>query len=148
LRHGPGGRPGPGRRRDRSVGDRGRDPLPRRRPARGRRADARPGRGPDDHRPVGQPGPRALRAKRHEAPNAGRRGDVMAPTHGLLRHGLPVLLGLLVTAGPAAAQAVKVSVVAILASENSDYVDPRLACIAREVQKMDPKLTGFRFATM
>jgi hypothetical protein len=59
-------------------------------------------------------------------------------------------LGLCLVAFPLWAQAegVKVSVVAILASEDSTKVDPRLCCIAREVQKMDPKLTGFRFATL
>jgi hypothetical protein len=41
---------------------------------------------------------------------------------------------------------VKVSVVAILASEQPKEEDPRLACIAREVRKMEPKLTGFRMA--
>jgi hypothetical protein len=72
----------------------------------------------------------------------------MSETYGSLRRALPVLLGLALCAAPARAEGVKVSVVAILASEASTKVDPRLTCIAREVQKMDAKLTGFRFATL
>lgn len=64
-----------------------------------------------------------------------------------MRYAAPALL-LLIAVPPVSAQAVKVSVVAILASEDSDKIDKRLVCVAREVQKMDPKLTGFRFATM
>jgi hypothetical protein len=41
---------------------------------------------------------------------------------------------------------VQVTVIAILATEDNDKVDPRLACIATEVQKKEPKLTGFRLA--
>jgi hypothetical protein len=41
---------------------------------------------------------------------------------------------------------VKVSVVAVLASDQHKEVDPRVRCIAREMQKMDPRLTGFRMA--
>jgi hypothetical protein len=44
--------------------------------------------------------------------------------------------------------AVRVSVVAILASETDTVIDPRLKCIACELQKMNPKLTGFRYGTM
>jgi len=43
---------------------------------------------------------------------------------------------------------VKVSVVAVLASDQHKEVDPRLACIAKEMQKMDPRLTGFKMAKM
>ena len=45
---------------------------------------------------------------------------------------------------------VRVSVVAILASQSCTEVDPRLACIAKEVQKVHPqlKLKGFRLAKM
>lgn len=43
---------------------------------------------------------------------------------------------------------VKVSVVAILASDQHKEVDPRLTCIAREMQKMDSRLTGFKMAKM
>jgi hypothetical protein len=61
---------------------------------------------------------------------------------------LALLLGL---AGPAAAQPgkrIKVTVVVILASERSSWVDPRLKCIAEEVRKLDPSLRGFRLVTM
>lgn len=43
---------------------------------------------------------------------------------------------------------VRVSVVAILASESGNKIDPRVACIAREVRKLHPKLTSFRLAKM
>jgi len=43
---------------------------------------------------------------------------------------------------------VKVSVVAILASETSTQIDPRLKSIAAEVRKTRPQLTGFRYAKM
>ena len=43
---------------------------------------------------------------------------------------------------------VRVSVVAILASEGGKNIDPRVACIAREVRKLHPRLTGFRMAKM
>jgi hypothetical protein len=38
----------------------------------------------------------------------------------------------------------KVVVAAILASEKSDYVDEKLKCLPKEVQKTEPKLKGFR----
>jgi hypothetical protein len=40
--------------------------------------------------------------------------------------------------------AVRVSVVAIFATEKNDKIDPKLESVAKEVQKHDPKLTGFR----
>ena len=43
---------------------------------------------------------------------------------------------------------VKVSVVAILASEKDSPADPRLADIAAEVRKRHPQLKGFRLAKM
>jgi hypothetical protein len=49
---------------------------------------------------------------------------------------------------PLAPGEVRVSVVAILASEENDRVDPRLECIAREVRKLHPNLKGFRLAKM
>jgi hypothetical protein len=54
-------------------------------------------------------------------------------------------------AGPAAAQPgkkIKVTLVVILASERSEYVDPRLKCIAEEVRKLNPSLRGFTLASM
>ena len=48
------------------------------------------------------------------------------------------------TAPPAPAPEVKVCVLAILATDQNDKVDKRVECIAKEVQKIDPKLTGFQ----
>ena len=45
-------------------------------------------------------------------------------------------------------ETVLVSVVAILATERDDKIDPKLACIAREVRKTHPKLTGFQMVKM
>lgn len=42
--------------------------------------------------------------------------------------------------------AVKVSVISVLATDKNDTIDPKLECLAREVKKVEPKLTGFRFA--
>jgi hypothetical protein len=49
--------------------------------------------------------------------------------------------------GPAEDE-VKVSVVAILASETRTLIDPRLEDIAKELRKKYPKMTGFRLAKM
>lgn len=43
---------------------------------------------------------------------------------------------------------VRVSVVAIVATESDDKIDPKLECIAREVRKMYPKFTGFQPAKL
>ncbi len=43
---------------------------------------------------------------------------------------------------------VRVSVVAILATDKNDKIDPKLEGVAKEVQKHDPKLTGFRISKM
>ena len=43
---------------------------------------------------------------------------------------------------------VKVSVVVIVASEVEDKIDPKLKCIADEVQAVDPRLKGFRLIKM
>ena len=43
---------------------------------------------------------------------------------------------------------IRVSVVAILATDKNDEIDPKLEGVAKEVQKHDPKLTGFRIAKM
>jgi hypothetical protein len=53
--------------------------------------------------------------------------------------GLAVLL-----ASPARGEDVQVTVLAILASDKSDKVDPKLKDIAERVQKQEPKLTEFR----
>jgi hypothetical protein len=46
----------------------------------------------------------------------------------------------------AAEEPVRVCVIAILATKRDDKVDPRLKCIAKELRKMHPELTGFRLA--
>jgi hypothetical protein len=53
----------------------------------------------------------------------------------------------LVLAGSAvaAAEEVRVCVIAIIATERNKEVDPKLTCIAEQVQKTHPKLTGFSF---
>ncbi|MGH7172729.1 MAG: hypothetical protein ACRELG_20805, partial [Gemmataceae bacterium] len=43
---------------------------------------------------------------------------------------------------------VEVSVVAILATERDNKIDPKLACIARQVRKTHKELTGFQLATL
>jgi hypothetical protein len=43
---------------------------------------------------------------------------------------------------------VTVSVVVVLASNQGHTVDPRLKCVAREVQKVNPKLTNFKMERM
>ena len=37
---------------------------------------------------------------------------------------------------------------AILATDQNNKIDPKLESIAKEIQKTDPKLTGFRIAVM
>jgi hypothetical protein len=52
-----------------------------------------------------------------------------------------------VVAAPTFARAqekVKVTVLTILATDRDKIVDAKLECVAREVQKLEPKLTGFR----
>lgn len=39
---------------------------------------------------------------------------------------------------------VRLTVVAILATDQNDKVDPRLKCVAEQVRKVEPKLTGFQ----
>jgi hypothetical protein len=46
---------------------------------------------------------------------------------------------------PEPAQPVRITVVTVLATSANTTVDPRLADLAKEVQKRDPNLTGFRF---
>lgn len=43
---------------------------------------------------------------------------------------------------------VRVSVVAIIASKKPGKIDPRLKCIARHIQKLQPELKSFRTARM
>ncbi|MGE3809337.1 MAG: hypothetical protein AB7K24_32125 [Gemmataceae bacterium] len=65
----------------------------------------------------------------------------------LRRTAMLALTLLLVSVGALrAADEIKVVVIAVLASEDSKEVDPKLKCIADKVQKVEPKLTGFRLA--
>jgi len=66
------------------------------------------------------------------------------------RAALGALLAVLAMAGTllAAEPAIKVSVIAILATEKDDKIDPDIKCIAAEVQRIDPRLTGFRMVKM
>ena len=59
---------------------------------------------------------------------------------------LAVAVGGLPASPAAAEEKVKVTVVAILATTRDQIVDPKLECIAREVQKSEPRLTGFHLA--
>lgn len=43
---------------------------------------------------------------------------------------------------------VEVALVAILATDRNDKIDPKLVCIARQVQKTHKELTGFRLETL
>ena len=45
-------------------------------------------------------------------------------------------------------KSVDVAVIAILATDHNDKVDPKLACIARQVRKSHKELTGFQLGTM
>jgi hypothetical protein len=47
---------------------------------------------------------------------------------------------------PPGGKRVRVSVVVILASERDNVIDRKLKCIADEVRKMDPRLTGFKMS--
>src|SRR5579862_784733 len=61
------------------------------------------------------------------------------------RHlGLLALMATLVSATPSRAEDVRVTVVAIHATERNKDVDEDLKAIAETVQKKEPKLTGFR----
>ncbi len=42
---------------------------------------------------------------------------------------------------------VRVTVVVVLATSDNDTIDPKLTELAKEVQKRDPKLTGFKLET-
>jgi len=57
--------------------------------------------------------------------------------------------GLLVFVPPAhAGDEIRVCVVAILATDQNTKVDSKLQCIAKEIQKKEPSLTGFRLSTV
>lgn len=45
-------------------------------------------------------------------------------------------------------KSVEVAVIAILGTDRNNKIDPKLACIAREVRRKHKELTGFRLATL
>src|SRR5581483_4420019 len=45
-------------------------------------------------------------------------------------------------------KSVNVAVIAILATDRNDKIDPKLDCIARQVRKSRKELTGFQLGTM
>ena len=55
-----------------------------------------------------------------------------------------VLTAFLIVSCPAPDKPVSVTVVIVLATERNTTVDPKLKELAKEVQKHDPKLTGFK----
>ena len=55
-----------------------------------------------------------------------------------------VLTAFLIVSCPGGDKPVSVTVVIVLATENNKTVDPKLKELAKEVQKHDPKLTGFK----
>jgi hypothetical protein len=55
-----------------------------------------------------------------------------------------VLTAFLIVSCPAGDKPVSVTVVIVLATEQNATVDPKLKELAKEVQKYDPKLTGFK----
>jgi hypothetical protein len=71
---------------------------------------------------------------------------------GVVRRLCVGLIGLaLLAAGPSRGEekeTVRVSVLGILATERNDKVDPRLTCIAKEIRKTHPELTGFQIGKM
>jgi hypothetical protein len=82
----------------------------------------------------------------------GLAGDVPMKSSLLVRY-LAVFLGacggLCVSAPTAmAGERVKVTLVTILATTRDEPVDKRLLCIAREVQKKEPYLKGFKLLNM
>lgn len=55
-----------------------------------------------------------------------------------------IVAAFLAIADPAPETPIRVTVVIVLATDQSQHVDPRLKDLAKEVQKRDPKLTGFK----
>lgn len=64
--------------------------------------------------------------------------------------GALLVLALVSAAPPQADQkhTVDVALVAILATDKNDTIDPKLACIAQQVRKTHKELTGFRMSTI
>ena len=72
--------------------------------------------------------------------------------HRFLRYTLLGLVAFIALAAeptpqPRAKEEVKVCVLAVLATDQNNKIDKRVECIAKEVQKKEPTLTGFRMAT-
>jgi hypothetical protein len=68
-------------------------------------------------------------------------------TSRILGFGILALLGC--QAGPSKSNAegeIQVTVVVVLATDQSQTIGPRLECLAKEIQKTEPALTGFRLA--
>jgi hypothetical protein len=59
---------------------------------------------------------------------------------------MPALIAYLLLALCPGDDPVRVTVVVVLATSENAKVDPKLADLAKEVQKRDPKLTGFKLA--
>jgi hypothetical protein len=57
---------------------------------------------------------------------------------------LAALIGLPLPASVLRAEERHVTVVAVLATDRKNNIDPKVKCIAEEVQKLEPGLTGFR----
>src|SRR3954465_6124909 len=57
-----------------------------------------------------------------------------------------VLTALLIVSCPGPEKPVSVTVVIVLATDQNAVIDPKLKELAKEVQKRDPKLTGFKLA--
>jgi len=60
----------------------------------------------------------------------------------------PLALVLLLAAGVAVAEEVRICVITIIATERDKKIDPKLKRVAEEVQKDYPELTGFQFKNM
>ncbi|MGH7227290.1 MAG: hypothetical protein ACRELF_29095, partial [Gemmataceae bacterium] len=70
----------------------------------------------------------------------------------VVRYGVGIAVAVALTAAAASKDdektSVKVSVIAILASDKKDNIDPKLSCIAREVRKTHKELKGFRLTKL
>ena len=60
-----------------------------------------------------------------------------------------IVLALLACAPAVRAEGeVRVTVIAVLASDRHQHIDPKLKCLAEKIQEIDPTLTGFRAGRM
>jgi hypothetical protein len=76
-------------------------------------------------------------------------GGVMSPRSVILVAATFLVVPVLAAAPPKEAKkdTVDVAVIAILATNRNDKIDPKLACIARQVRKNHKELKGFQLAT-